>query len=143
MEILDSRQLKSTKPRKESAQPNPRILSFAREPKPLNPLHLVSGSTQTGDHSGTPTDYSFLTSQNMQAGTHPREYKTKEQHRLVYRHVGCALNHAADLLTSFRAIHDTFIGKFTGASPRLRSQLTSDKLSPCSTSLVGHIEMSV
>jgi len=37
-----------------------------------------------------------------------REYKTKEQHRLIYSHVGCPLNAAKDLSTSFMAIHDTF-----------------------------------
>ncbi len=107
MKILDSRRFGRTKPCQGSAKPNPQILSFA-EHKPPNPLHMVDGSKQTGNHSGTPADPPPLVSQKKEY--QPRQYKTKEQHRLIYQNVGYTLSNAKDLSTSFRAVHDTFIG---------------------------------
>lgn len=106
MEILDSRRLGKTKKRAESAKPNPRILSFAQY-KPVNPRHLIEGSMQSGNRSGLPDT---PPSHNPQREPLPREYKIKEQHRLIYSHVGRPLNDAKNLSDSFRAIHDTLFG---------------------------------
>lgn len=89
MEILDSRKIAKTKVH----------LPQARLPKwpILSPPPLV------------PTD-SKKRKNRVQKDSPPREYRTKQQHRLIYREVGRPLSLARDIKTSFLAIKDTCIG---------------------------------
>lgn len=119
MEIIDSRLLGKTKLRHESAKrpdPDSKIFLVA-EPKPIDICHLRAGTMQSGNHSGTPASASSRTTTKKVIQPRSREYKVKQQHRLIYRDVGCDLNHSKDLAASFSAIHDTFIGVFSRSPP--------------------------
>lgn len=111
MEIVYSRKIAMTKVRSDNAQPKPSILS-SPPLIPAGPESVVENSTQGKDRSGLPGSLRRAISEDLEK-TLPREYRPKEQHRLVYRDVGYSLHDAKDLSTSFLAIKDTCIGVFT------------------------------
>ena len=112
MGMVGSRCFATTKAWLESAKSAPQLLLF-QEPTLTSSRNTTDGSTQGKGVSEIPANippFGFWQGQKVRADL---DYKTKEQHRLIYEHVSCALNHAKDLLTSFRAIEDTFIGTLT------------------------------
>ncbi len=117
MEIVNSRILGKTKLRHKSAVPSPGIFPVA-DPKPVDACHLLHGTTQSGSHSGTPASATSRGAKKKAIQTKGRQYKVKQQHRLIYRHVGCDLNHEESLAKSFAAIYDAFIGAFSQLPPQ-------------------------
>ncbi len=110
MEIVGSRKFTTTKLRSPAAVPEPSILGSTPKTPPPSSKGTVEGSLQGKDRSGLPSSHGQTSSNAPQEGLPPREYRPKQQHRLIYREVGCSLHDAKDIKTSFLAIRDTFIG---------------------------------
>lgn len=71
---------------------------------------MVENPTQNKGHSGLPSNPRPGIPRKVKKDYPPREYRTKQQHRLIYHEVGHSLHHAKDIETSFLAIKDTCIG---------------------------------
>lgn len=113
MEISDSRRFRKTKSRLQSAQPILKTQLFPKSTPTSSQCNTLDHSMQNEDLSGLPASTpTSISGQEGVKGTSRCKYKRKEQHRLIYGHVGCALTDADNLVTSFRAIHDAFIGVF-------------------------------
>ncbi len=110
MEIIGSGKFTTTKSRAPAAVPEPSILGSTAETPPTSSKCTVEGSIQDKDRSGLPSGYEHISSEQLREGLPPRKYQTKQQHRLIYRDVGCPLHDAKDIKTSFIAIRDTCIG---------------------------------
>ncbi len=111
MEVTDSTKHTKTKSRAAAAKPEPSILS----PPPLaiaNPRFMDKESTESRDRSGLPVSDQPGTPQKPKKPLPPRQYRAKQQHRLIYRDVGRSLHDVTNLSTSFLAIKHTFIGVF-------------------------------
>ncbi len=105
MEIVGSRKFATTK----LPVPEPFISSSNPETPPSS-KGTVEGPIQDKDWSELPSGHGQTSSDESQEGLPTREYRPRQQHRLIYRDVGCPLHDAKDITTSFLAIQDTCVG---------------------------------
>ncbi|KAJ3567691.1 hypothetical protein NP233_g6199 [Leucocoprinus birnbaumii] len=78
-------------------------------PTPAQSSYSTNPQSTQQDRASASTGV-FFDAEWVPAGDHNRKFTVKQQYRLVYSQVSCSLYKAEDLLSSFTAIKDAFIG---------------------------------